>query len=166
MNQNDRRKSSGVRRKTAKQTRGWQTYLLMAICLFMLVAGFFFAARQHFSSMDYGMRNSKLRKQIDELEAEKRRLLLAREVSMSPAEIKKAAVKAQLTPPAEAAPASIELASATAPKAKAETKELSDTKTLVVKTSAVTAAAATKVAAVYRKPEVSEKAIRKAGLAE
>ena len=33
------------------------------------------------------MKNSRLRKQIDDLESEKRRLLLAREVSLSPAEI-------------------------------------------------------------------------------
>ena len=46
--------------------------------------------------MDFGMKNSRLRKQIDELESEKRRLLLAREVSMSPAEIKKAAKRAGL----------------------------------------------------------------------
>ncbi len=65
----------------------------MFVCLVVVIAGFFLAARQHFSSMDYGMRNSKLRKQLDDLESEKRRLLLAREVSLSPAEIKKAAQK-------------------------------------------------------------------------
>jgi AmiR/NasT family two-component response regulator len=59
----------------------------------ILVVGFFFAAQQHFSSIDYGIKNSRLRKQIDELEAEKRRLLLAKEVSLSPSEIKKAARK-------------------------------------------------------------------------
>ena len=47
-----------------------------------LVAGFFGAARQHFSSIDYGIKNSKLRQQVEELEAENRRLL-------SPGEIKK-----------------------------------------------------------------------------
>jgi hypothetical protein len=62
----------------------------------MLVSGFFFAGPQHFSSMDYGMKNSRLRKQIDQLEAEKRRLLLTREVALSPMEIKKAAKKTGL----------------------------------------------------------------------
>jgi hypothetical protein len=57
----------------------------------MLVIGFFFAARQHFASIEYGIKNSALRKQLTELESEKRRLLLAKEVSLSPAEIKKAA---------------------------------------------------------------------------
>jgi hypothetical protein len=56
-----------------------------------LVAGTFFAAQQHFYFMDYGMKNSRLKKQIDELEAAKRRLLLAREVALSPAELKRTA---------------------------------------------------------------------------
>lgn len=73
-----------------------RTYLLIVICMLLFVAGLFFAARQNFSSMDYGMRNSRLRKQIDELESEKRRLLLAREISMSPTEIKKAAKRVGL----------------------------------------------------------------------
>lgn len=73
-----------------------RTYLLIAMCMLLFVAGLFFAGRQHFSSMDYGMKNSRLRKQVDELESEKRRLLLAREVSMSPAEIKKAAKRVGL----------------------------------------------------------------------
>jgi hypothetical protein len=56
----------------------------------MLVAGFFFAARQHFSSMEYGLQNSKLRRTLDELQSEKRRLLLNREIAISPIELKKA----------------------------------------------------------------------------
>jgi hypothetical protein len=63
----------------------------------MLVAGFFFAARSHFSSIDFGIKNSRLRKQIEELEADKRRLLLSKEIALSPAEIKKAAKKIGLT---------------------------------------------------------------------
>jgi hypothetical protein len=56
-----------------------------------MILGFFFAARQHFSSIEFGIKNSRLRKQLDELEAEKRRLLLAKEVSMSPVELMKSA---------------------------------------------------------------------------
>lgn len=85
------------RRKQIKsdmgQTGPIKMYVLMFVCLVVVISGFFLAARQHFSSMDYGMRNSKLRKQLDDLESEKRRLLLAREISLSPAEIKKAAQK-------------------------------------------------------------------------
>lgn len=91
-----KRDTSTIRRRKQTDTSKGQTgqikmYALMFVCLVVVIAGFFLAARQHFSSMDYGMRNSKLRKQLDDLESEKRRLLLAREVSLSPAEIKKAA---------------------------------------------------------------------------
>lgn len=75
----------------------WRYCLMTLLCGSFLVVGFFFAARQHFSSIDYGIKNSKLRKQIDELEAEKRRLILQKEIALSPAEIKKAAKKIGLT---------------------------------------------------------------------
>lgn len=64
---------------------------LIVMCGSILVVGFFFAARQHFASIDYGIKNSKLRNQLGELQAEKRRLLLAKEVSLSPAQIQKTA---------------------------------------------------------------------------
>ena len=47
--------------------------------------------------MDYGIKNSRLRKQIDELEAEKRRLFLNKEISLSPAELMKVAKKLGFT---------------------------------------------------------------------
>ena len=83
------------RNRTAKAPARsrWKTYLLIMTCGLLTVSGFFFAGRQHFSWMDIGMKNSRLRKQIDDLQAEKRRLLLAREISLSPTEIKKAAKK-------------------------------------------------------------------------
>lgn len=71
----------------------WRYCLLTLGCGLVLVVGFFLAARQHFSSIDYGIKNSKLRKQIENLEADKRRFQLAREIALSPAEIKKAAQK-------------------------------------------------------------------------
>jgi hypothetical protein len=69
----------------------WSFMLLVIVCACVVAAGFFFAARQHFTSMDYGIKNSKLREQLQNLEAEKRRLLLAREVAVSPFAIRKAA---------------------------------------------------------------------------
>ena len=45
------------------------------------------------------MKNSRLRKQVDELETEKRRLQIAREVAMSPNEIKRVAKKIGLNEP-------------------------------------------------------------------
>jgi hypothetical protein len=86
-----------------------KVYSMMLVCVLVLVSGFFFAARQHFSSIDFGIRNSRLRRQLDDLETEKRRLLLAREVSLSPAEIKKAAKKFGLS---ESAADGTQLASA------------------------------------------------------
>ncbi len=75
----------------------FKLYFLMFACLVILVSGFFLAARQHFSSIDYGIRNSRLRKQLDDLEAEKRRLMVSREIAFSPGEIKKAAMKYGMT---------------------------------------------------------------------
>ena len=65
--------------------------VVIAICGCLVAAGFLLAARQHFMSMDLGMKNSKLRKQLEDLETEQRRLTLAREVALSPKEITKTA---------------------------------------------------------------------------
>ena len=65
--------------------------VVIAICGCVIAAGFLLAARQHFMSMDLGMKNSKLRKQLEDLETEQRRLMLAREVALSPKEITKTA---------------------------------------------------------------------------
>ena len=88
----------------------WRYCFLTLICGLLLITGFFFAAGQHFSSIDYSYRNSHLRKQLTELEADKRRLVLAKEIALSPAEIKKVARKIGFTETAEkiaAVPASI-----------------------------------------------------------
>lgn len=82
----------------------WKLYLVMVIISVVIVAGFFLSGKQHFSSWDFSIRNSKLRKQIDELETEKRRLILAREVANSPNELKRAVSRLM---PAKAAPAAV-----------------------------------------------------------
>ena len=67
-------------------------YVLLTIaCAAFLATGFFFAARQHFAAMDLGMKNSALRKQVEEMESQKRQLVLAREIVRSPAEMKRIA---------------------------------------------------------------------------
>ena len=104
-----RRETTAIKRRKHVEVKTSRTgqakmYALMFVCLVVVIAGFFLAARQHFSSMDYGMRNSKLRKQLDDLESEKRRLLLAREISLSPAEIKKAAQKLRIDGSLDALP--------------------------------------------------------------
>jgi hypothetical protein len=82
--------SASIKRPQRSQTSSWHYYVAAVICCVLLVAGFFFAARQHFSSMEYGLQNSRLRRDLDELQSEQRRLLLAREVSVSPTELRKA----------------------------------------------------------------------------
>ncbi len=138
-----------AKRKQSEPNR-LRTYALMIVCGMVLVSGFFFAARQHFSSMDYGMRNSRLQRQVDELEAEKRRLLLAREVTLSPSEIKKAIRRTGF---AEYASATDEMAQvAPATRDKAIPAAASKTKPTVVKTAAVSPAS-TSISAVYSKVE-------------
>ena len=76
---------------TPARELSWSFMLLVVLCACVVAVGFFFAARQHFTSMDYSIKNSKLREQLQNLETEKRRLLLAREVASSPLAIRKAA---------------------------------------------------------------------------
>jgi len=92
-----------MRNKTARRARPkdlstreigtlpWSYLVVIAICGCIVAAGFLLAARQHFVSMDLGMKNSKLRKQLEDLEAEKRRLTLAREIALSPMELTRTA---------------------------------------------------------------------------
>ena len=77
---------------TAERNTTTLLYVLLTIaCAAFLATGFFFAARQHFAAMDLGMKNSTLRKQIEEMEGQKRQLVLAREIVRSPAEMKRIA---------------------------------------------------------------------------
>ena len=146
-----RNESKANQEKSVKSnSRRWATYSLVLVCCLTLASGFFFAARQHFSSMDYGMKNSRLRKQVDELEAEKRRLILAREVSLSPGEIKKAAKKAGMMEPVTAESDVAQLASSTREKAVPTTPAAA--RSMVIKTAAVSAVPPT-VTATYQKPE-------------
>lgn len=75
----------------------WKFCLLTLVCGVALVGGFFLAARSHFASIDLSIKNSDLKKQLQGLEDEKRRLLLLKEKTMSLDEIKKAAKKIGLT---------------------------------------------------------------------
>lgn len=84
-------KKPQIRRE--REPISWKYILLTAFCGLILVVGFFGAARQHFASINYGIENSKLKKQIEELKAEQGRIKLAREIALSPAEIKKSAKK-------------------------------------------------------------------------
>ena len=96
--QNNRTQNTKKKQTSRKGNRiPWRYCVLTLVCGLLLVTGFFFAARQHFSSIDYSMKNNRLRRQLDELEADKRRLVLAKEIALSPAEIKKVAKKIGFT---------------------------------------------------------------------
>jgi len=141
------------KRSTPKRSRA-KMWLGMLACLTVLACGFFFAARQHFSSMDFGMKNSRLRKQIDDLESEKSRLLLAREVSLSPAELKKAAIKYK---DAVTDALSAEVASVTSKEKAAVTPQNASLKTtasnhLITKTVATSATTPKPINASLQKP--------------
>lgn len=82
-------KNRNVKRRKANNAGRWKLYAVMTAVTLVIVAGFFFSGQQHISSWDYSIRNSRLRKQIGDLETEKRRLVLAREVALSPNELKK-----------------------------------------------------------------------------
>lgn len=152
-----------MKKRNAKQIADAATrakaYLLIAMCMLLFVAGLFFAGRQHFSSMDFGMKNSKLRKQVDELESEKRRLLLARETSMSPAEIKKAAKRVGFFAEETSAQVVAQVTSATNGKAVPTTSVPSNP--LITKTVAVAPAVRAETASLQKntKTTASEKKI-------
>ncbi len=133
---NPRRQPSA--RKTGSGSKGWRLYAVIFLCGPLLVAGFFLAGRQHFSSMDYGMKNSRLRKQLDDLESEKRRLLLQREVAQSPSEIKKSARRAGFNDSAAAVPEIAKLIPEARPK-ETDASALPVKNSGVVKTVQVTA---------------------------
>lgn len=105
----------------------WRYCLLTLICGLFLVGGFFFAARQHFSSMDFGIKNSKLKKQKEDLEDTQRQLVLAKEKALLPEEIKKAAKKLGFT---EMTAANIQtLYSSSEKQEKPKAEKISETKT-------------------------------------
>ncbi|CAN5585724.1 hypothetical protein BH10ACI2_BH10ACI2_10920 [soil metagenome] len=133
---NQPQKQKGKLKKTG-QPRRWPTFVLMGACGVVLLSGFFLAGRQHFASMDIGMKNSRLRRQIDELEGEKRRLLLGREVALSPAEIKKAVKKIGLTDALSTEGQVAQVAATT--KDKAVPPVPAQTKPMIVKTASVSA---------------------------
>lgn len=85
-----------VRKQTQKQSAERTKYLMVtAICGVVFIAGLFVYARQHFSAIDYSIKNAKLRKQIEDLEYDRQRLKLNREMALF--ENKKAARKLGLS---------------------------------------------------------------------
>ena len=90
-NQIKERSIEKVRRERAPVP--WQYCLIGLLCAVILAFGFFFAAKQHFSSIDLSMKNSKMRETKEKLEADQRKLKAEREGVSSEAAIEKAGLK-------------------------------------------------------------------------
>jgi hypothetical protein len=67
----------------------WTYFLITIVAGLIFATGLFFAARQHFVAMELGIKNAKLRNQLNDLENEKRRLVLERTVARTPQHLKK-----------------------------------------------------------------------------
>lgn len=90
-------KPSVPRVRRSKEPLSWQFFAATIVLGVFLAAGFFAAARQHFSTMEFSIANSDLRDQIEDMRSETRRLTLQKEVALSPYQIKQAARKLGLT---------------------------------------------------------------------
>ncbi|HEV7644219.1 MAG TPA: hypothetical protein VGO50_09785 [Pyrinomonadaceae bacterium] len=71
----------------------WQYFAMGLLCAAIMAVGFFFAAKQHFSSVELSMKNSDMRKAKQNLEAEQRKLRVEREEVSAPATIERAGLK-------------------------------------------------------------------------
>lgn len=71
--------------------------ILLAGCL-LLAFGFIYAVRQQILAVDYGYKTEALRREREELLDEQRKLLLAVEVSSSPARLEEAARELGMQP--------------------------------------------------------------------
>jgi hypothetical protein len=91
MKRKTRTVTSKSRKAKAPGTMTWKFKTAATVAFLVVAGGLFFAADNHFASVNMAFGNSELRKQLADLEAEKRRLMLSREVALSPAEIRKSA---------------------------------------------------------------------------
>jgi hypothetical protein len=130
--------STSIKRPQRPAITNFHYNAITVACCVVLVAGFFLAARQHFSSMEYGLQNSRLRQQLDELQSEKRKLLVTREVSMSPIELRKAVRRIGFmdTPPSQLDAVKVQNSAVQRPIVNAvkETRPTSETPGKVMKT--------------------------------
>lgn len=85
------------RRNAGSGKLTWKFNVVAVMSVILLLGSLFFAARNQFASMTFGFKNAELRKNIEDLQAERRRLTLDKEKAISPAEISKAAQKMGFT---------------------------------------------------------------------
>lgn len=79
------------RRVIKREPIAWRYSFLSIVSVLLLGTGFLYAARTHFSAMNYSMKNEKLRKEIEELENNQRQLKVQKEMVSSPVQLEKAA---------------------------------------------------------------------------
>jgi cell division protein FtsL len=79
----------------------------LLLCGLILTSGFVYAARQHFSALQFGYQSETLRRDRDRLLEDQRRLILEREAAASPARLEQAArqLGMQSVQPAQIGPA-------------------------------------------------------------
>jgi len=83
--------------KRRNEPLSWKFFITTILFGVLLAAGFFFAATQQFFSMDYGIQNSRLRSEIEDLRSKNRRLRLEKEIALSPESIRMSARELGLT---------------------------------------------------------------------
>lgn len=71
----------------------WPFFAASISCGLILTAGFFYAAKQHFATVHYSMRNSEMRVAKEKLEADHRKLTAERATASSDSTIEKAGLK-------------------------------------------------------------------------
>jgi cell division protein FtsL len=71
---------------------------LLLLCGLVLASGFLFAARQHFTAIQYGYQSEGLRREREKLLAEKQHLMLMKEQAFAPARLASQARELGLKP--------------------------------------------------------------------
>ncbi|HXF43560.1 MAG TPA: hypothetical protein VNK26_07450 [Pyrinomonadaceae bacterium] len=83
-----------IEEKVSEKSAPTLFYIIITITFVAIIAsGLFLVAKQQLAIYEIGIKKSNLKKQMEELEAEQRRLLAEREIARSPVEIKKAALR-------------------------------------------------------------------------
>src|SRR5207302_4690751 len=97
----DRRVPTKQRNASIKRERDQNLVIrlgLLLVCGLTLAVGFVYGAGRHFESLKLGYQTEDLRRVRDRLEAEQRRILLAREAAASPARLERAAREIGMQP--------------------------------------------------------------------
>ena len=89
-------RNSNIRRE--RDVRALSNLALLLCCALVLAGGFVFAARQHFTAVQYGYESENLRREREQLFEEQQRLLLEKEQASLPARLELAGRQLGLQP--------------------------------------------------------------------